>query len=130
MLAALKQRESTVWAEYKDGFEVELRFTPRAKLRTITERSLVREWVEHQMRQAPDQKKYAEIVAKEVIVNWRGLTGDVLRQMVLLDDYPADVPFSVEDCAWLLTTAYNFDIWVQQVSTEIEYFAAARKAQA
>ena len=129
MLAGKKQIEKTVWAEYKGGFEVEIRYTPRAKLRVLSERAQVREWHNHQMRETLDSKKYSALVANEVVVGWRGLTDKVLRQMVLLDDYPPDVPFSIDECAWLLEAAYDFDLWVQNVATEVEYFDAARRAE-
>src|SRR5262245_10934137 len=129
MLAGKKQVEKTVWAEYKDGFAVEIRFIPRSRQRDLVERAQSREWVDHQMKESTDRKKYSELVAKEVIANWRGLTADVLRKMVVLDQYPEEVPFTIEDCAWLLHEAYDFDVWIAHISSQIQYFDAARRAE-
>lgn len=49
-----------------------------------------------------DEVAYRDIVAREVIVDWRGLTPERLEKLILLEKYPeTEVPYSVEDAVWL-----------------------------
>lgn len=132
MLKGRKQTERTVWVEYKDGFELEVRYSNRDRAREFLTRCTIQEWdvATRQFREKVDNKKYARLLAEEVIANWRGLTPPVLKQMVLLDEYPEiEVPFSVDDAEWLLNEAAGFDLWVQQVSHEIAIFNAVRRSE-
>jgi hypothetical protein len=124
--------ERTLWAEYREGFEVQLRYVPREHLRRIMERCKIQEWDKrtHQSTERSDPKKWAQEFAREVMVDWKGLTPAVLRVMVELAEYPeGPAPFSVEDAAYLLFHAYDFDLWAQQVSADLGAFVAAEEAE-
>lgn len=123
--------ELTVWAEYKDGFALQIRYTPRTKLRQITDACKNRQWdpKTHQLVEVVDNEKFYRRVAEELVINWRGLTPPVLRKLVDMEPYPEiEAPYSVEDCAELLSEAYDLDLWVQQIASDLEYYDAARRA--
>lgn len=127
----LDRSDRTVWAEYRDGFEVEIRYLPRARLRGMLDRAARREWdsKNHRATETIDGEKFARLMAEEVVAGWRGLTPEVLKKMVDMQSYPdSDVPYSAEDCAELLQKAYGFDTWVQQICSDLEAFEAARRA--
>ncbi len=128
----IKERsERTVWAEYKDGFEVEIRYTPRGRLRRLVEEAHRQKWdpVTHQRTSELDREKFYNLIAQEIVVNWRGLTPEVLKKLVEMDCYPAEeVPYTKEDCAEILAHAYDFDLWVQDLSASLDHFEAARRA--
>ncbi len=133
MLKTIINEESTrtVWAEFKDGFCVEIRYSPRAQIKRMVERCQVREYdrATHLPKERIDHAKLYDAISREVIVNWRGLTPAVLRTMVDLKETPTEeIPYSPEDAAELLARAYDFDFWVQQVAADLEYFEAARRA--
>ena len=121
----------TIWAEYRDGFRVELRYVPREHLRRISERCKVSDWDKrtHQSTEKSDGRKWAKEFAKDVFVNWAGLTPEVLKTLVEMDEYPTtDTPFSVEDAEEILFHAYDFDLWAQQLSADLAAFVAVEEA--
>lgn len=123
--------ERTLWAEYLPGFRVQLRYVPREQLRRISERCKIQEWDKrtHQSTERSDQKKWCEEFAKDVLIGWEGLTPDVLKQMVDLEEYPTGPsPYTVEDATFLLLKAYDFDLWCQQLVTDLAAFVAAEEA--
>ena len=69
------------------------------------------------------------VYAKEAFAGWKGLTYKVLSSLVLLDesqieDMDAEVPFSIEDAAYLLTASQPFEAWVNKVVFELDSFRA------
>ena len=69
------------------------------------------------------------VYAKEAFAGWKGLTYKVLSTLVLLDetqieDMDAEVPFSIEDAAYLLTASQPFEAWVNKVVFELDSFRA------
>jgi hypothetical protein len=131
VIRAKTESEKTIWANYRGGFDVEIRYAPRAKMRRIIDDCRVREWdpKTHQPIERADDEKFFKRVAEEIVVNWRGLTADVLRGMLDLENYPEEEPYSKESCVELLKGAYDFDRWVQHIATEIELFEASRRAE-
>jgi len=121
----------TVWAEYKDGFEVEIRYLPRGALNRILEDSKKKTWdpAAAIFLEKRDDGRFYQLVAERILVNWRGLKPEVLKKLVDMESYPeTEVPFSVEDAAELLEKAYELDLWVQRIATNLEYYEATRRA--
>jgi hypothetical protein len=131
---AFKIKESsdrTVWAEFSDGFLVEIRHVTQADMRKIREQSQVRQWdpKTHQRVEEADTQKFYELFGKRAIVTWKGLTGDLLRAWVDMDEYPeGEVPYSSETAAELLLGFGRFDTFVTMVSQDLEAAEAVRKA--
>ncbi len=130
MLAGLKQIERTVWAEFKRGFEVQVRYASRDRWLDLSNRSQTRRWnpALRMETSSLDPAKYRRNMIEAVVVDWRGLTRAVLESLVLLDDYPDEVPFSVEDCEWLMEQSGEFESWVQTVAGEAALYNAERRA--
>jgi len=123
--------DKTAWAEYRPGFEVEIRFCPRARLSKISEQAKKTTWSNktHLRVETVDNQAFYRLMAEEVLVDWRGLTPEILKQMIDMEEYPkGDVPFDTKDAAELMEKAYDFDMWVQDVCTSLEMIEAARKA--
>lgn len=121
----------TVWVEYRDGFEVELRYVPRPEFQKLRKRCSVRKWdpKTHQQVEEVEDTKLWRAMAEGLVVNWKGLTPTVLSAMADMTEYPTvEVPFSVDDCEELLSKCYDFDVWVQSTCTEMALFDAARRA--
>lgn len=124
--------ERTLWAEYRDGFFVQLRYLTRAQLRHISERCKTTGWdkTTHEKIEKADQAKWAALFAREVFVDWKGLMPAVLRVMVNLAEYPTEEqPFSVEKAEYLLLNAYDFDLWAQALSADLAAFVAWEEAE-
>lgn len=132
MLAGKKQTSPTVWAEFIDGFEVEIRYRSREELQEMISEVRTRRWdaKANAIVEGLDEVKYRKAMASEIVINWRGLSAQVLKKLVILDDYPeSEVPYSPEDCVWLLKES-KFDVWVQNICSEVEAFQAVQRAEA
>ncbi len=120
-----------VWAAYRDGFQLEIRHTPRAHSQSIADRAKKEEWDNAIGAYAPsiDKEKYYQLIAAEVIMDWRGLTPEVLRTLVDMESYPdAEVPYSQEDAAELLAKVQGLDVWVQTLARNLDHYEQQRRA--
>jgi hypothetical protein len=126
----LQRSDLTLWAEYKDGFILCLRHVTREELRKKVKRATLTGWdpKTHQQTEKIDDERYATELAS-LIVDWKGLTQDVLRSLVVLDEYPTENPYNVKDAEGLCRHAYDFDAWVQSTVTNIDMFRAYQDAE-
>lgn len=67
------------------------------------------------------------LYAKEAFANWKGLTYEILSHFVLLDttqiaDMTEEVPFSIDDAAFLMTASQPFEAWINKVVFDIDNF--------
>lgn len=133
-MAVFKIKESserTVWAEYGDGFTVEVRHVTTSERRKMHENARKRDWDKrtHKQVDEADNEKFYSAFAKRAIVNWKGLTGDLLRRWVEMDEYPeGEVPYSQEAAAELMIGFGKFDEFITLVSSDLEMAEAIRKA--
>jgi hypothetical protein len=123
--------ERKIWVPYKGAFEVEIRHIPRDHSRQISQACQKREWDVDtaQYLTALDKEKFYDVLSREVLTNWRGLTPDVLRMLVDMKKYPeSEVPYSPEDAAELLQRVEGFDVWVQNIARNLDHYEADRRA--
>lgn len=123
--------ERTVWAEFGEGFQIEIRHITQAEFRRMRERSKKRGWDPKTHRQIEDidtEKFYGEF-AEKAVINWSGLTGDLLRKWVDMDEYPeGEVSYTQEKAAALLLGFGRFDEFVTLLCQDLEAAEAGRKA--
>lgn len=70
---------------------------------------------------------FNNLYAKEAFAGWKGLTYDILSHFVLIDtsqveDMNEEIPFSLEDAAFLMTASQPFEAWVNKVVFDIDNF--------
>lgn len=123
--------ERKIWAEYKHGWQLQLRHTTKADFQKLYESATTKTWDPKGFeKNSFDEKTFNVAIAKEVITDWRGLTPDVLRKLCELDEYPdAEVPYSVEDATELIAKLPGLDVWVIKITADWEIFDAARRAE-
>ena len=106
------------------GFSVELKYISRETSRKIAKES---QKLRAESDVELDDNAFNLIYAKEAFASWSGLTYDVLSHFVLLDtsqieDMQAEVPFSVDDAAYLMTASQPFEAWINKVVFDIDTF--------
>jgi len=75
-----------------------------------------------------DSEKFYKEFAEKAIVNWKGLSGDLLRKWVDMEEYPeGEVPYDPEKAAALLLGFGRFDEFVTLICQDLEAYEAARK---
>lgn len=122
--------ERTIWAEWKHGWQLQLRFVTKTEFQKLYDRAISREWDKGFEKAVFNDGKFSELIGREVIVGWRNLTPDALRKLVELDDYPAeDLPYSADDAAELVQKLAGLQEWVVKVCADWEIFDAARRAE-
>lgn len=130
-----EEEEFTNWYEFREGFEIEVKYLSPKKWRKLLEQSTIKkkEWdARHrpQMVRDFDTDKFVENIGK-VIVNWKGLTPEILRSIVVLDVEALkkdmkeqgikEIPFSKPSLMHLLNNARgDFIDFLTDVTLEIE----------
>ena len=109
------------------SFVVDLKYISRETSRKISKESQ-RIRMESQDSEIEDGT-FNLIYAKEAFSGWKGLTYDILSHFVLLDtsqitDMNEEIPFSVDDAAYLLTASQTFEAWINKVVFDIDQFRA------
>lgn len=121
----------TTWAEYGSDFEVEVAYVTQEQIRQMRQRCLSRSWdpKTHKMVEDLDNEKFYIEFAQAAVKNWRGLTGEMLRGMVPMEEYPSGpIPFEIEDAAAMMLHCQSFDNFVTLMAGELEAHESARKA--
>lgn len=107
------------------GFTVQLKYISRETSRKIAKES-------QRLRQENssvelDDNTFNILYVQEAFAGWSGLTYEVLSHFVLIDesqveDMSAEIPFSIEDAAYLMTASQPFEAWVNKVVFDIDSF--------
>jgi hypothetical protein len=75
------------------------------------------------LRVVEEEDDLGELIGREVIINWRGLTPSVLRKIVDMKHYPdTEVPYGADDAAELIRKAHGLEEWILFTSTNLEVF--------
>ena len=116
-----------------DGFEILVKYldppTVKALGKTHTEKKLNRQT--RQMEETMDQDAFSKAMTRKMIRGWRGLTIEVLDQIVplpesikkeLREEHDGELPFSEADAAFLADHAYtrSFMDTVMAAATDLE----------
>jgi hypothetical protein len=120
----------TAWFTFKDTFEVEVEFTERRELRKIIKKASKKSWVNHQPTEDLDENKMAEEMADR-IRSWRGLTPEVLAQILPIDtsDLKEEIPCTQANKELLLKEAYDFDMFIQRICTDLANFGEEKRKE-
>jgi transcription termination factor NusB len=134
-----------VWAEVNPefpDFEVLVQYLSPAAAKKISEAATSKQ-VNRKSRQVEDvtdNDKYARLMIKEMVRDWRGLQLGYLEQMVPLSEDSrksikkegGEVPFSVEDLEFLADNTYarSFLDGVMELSMDLEAMVRAQRMSA
>lgn len=131
-----------VWAEVNPEFpefEVLVQYLSPTAAKKISDAATTKQ-VNRRTRQIEDvvdNEKYARLMVKEMVQDWRGLKLDYLEQMVPLSDESrkaiakegGEVPFSADDLAFLSDNTYarSFLDGVMALSMDLEAMVRAQR---
>jgi len=125
--------ERTIWVQYLDTFEVQLKFLPRFDVNKILEKSKTFIWDKRdhtKIEKLDSEKFYTDLVSK-VFAGWKGLTQGILAKMlpVKIINPDEEIVFSFENAVELMKNAYDFDIFIQNIIMDIERFQSEKKEE-
>lgn len=121
----------TKWVQYKETFEVQVRFIPRSRISIMSTEATISKWDNkaHQRKDSLDPELLARSFAREAIVGWRGLTIGLLVQMVPVKadgvkslSALTPVDYDEENAAELLLASADFDLFVREHVLDISQF--------
>lgn len=125
------EQELTSWVEFKEGIVLNMRYLPRATLKEFALKARVIKYDPATKTRSPslDNELVAEMFSEHAVIGWRGVTPLSLSSVVALnvegmseEQLKTEIPFTKESLHILVKQAYDFDEFVQQVSTDLSYF--------
>lgn len=131
-----------VWAEVNPafpGFEVKVRYLSPGSAKKINEQATSKQVNRRtrQMEDAVDNERYARLMVKSMVMDWRGLKLEHLEEMLPLTETAKDavraaggeVPFSADDLEMLADNSYSrsFLDGVLDLATDLEAMQRAKK---
>lgn len=114
--------------KYKDSFEVELCYISKGKLEEIRKDCQVMKIDEATGISYPelDGDKFQERYAESIITGWKGLTGNILAGMLLIDeeelDLEEEIDYSPENALYLIRNCSRFDAWLRGKLDSLDNF--------
>ena len=139
-----EEEEFTNWHEFKQGFEIEVKYLSPKKWRNLMEGSRKRrkDWDKRHrsiMVEDLDLDKFVENIGN-VIVNWKGLTAEILKAIVVVDiealrkdmkkEGLKEIPFSRTNLMYVLNNARgDFIDFLTDVTLGIEEVRFRKKEE-
>lgn len=118
----------TIVVHYIDDFYIELKYLPRSELSKIFEESKKIVWDkrDHTKKEEIDVDAFYKKMIDRVLVGWRGLKASTLAKLIpiKITDPDIEIEFTPENALILLQNAYDFDMFIQRIVTDIEKFNA------
>lgn len=125
------EQEITSQVEFKEGIVLTMRYLPRTKLQDFATKSRIFKYdsATKTRNQTIDGDLFSEMFCDYAVVGWKGVTPESLSSVVPLNtegftdtQLKAEIPFTKESLMILVKQAYEFDEFVQKVSTDLSYF--------
>ena len=133
-LSELKIAEKVAEFTHPLGFKILLAYLPASVEREISKSCLVKKYEKGKAVEDVDTDKFYALMAPKIIKGWSGLTFEMLKQLVPIssdsevkDD--EEVKFSSENAIFLLRNSDNFDNWVHDHRSDLEYFNTLEQAE-
>ncbi len=121
--------EASAWMEFCDGFEVRLAYLSRLDLQAIVRKSTRKTWDD---KHRPVEELSEALMAKHIcpyILDWRGLTPDVLARLLPLDRSKLDfdeLPCTDKNKVAMIREVYGFADFIQETLTSFASIQDAR----
>lgn len=131
-LASLaSKQELTTWAEFRDGFQLEIRYIGRTELQKLSKASTTNKYNNktHQREVELDTDKFLPKFVAMVVKGWKGLTPNKLTNFVTVDisgipeeDRDREIAYDQTQLIYLTKNCYDLDTFLNQVCTDLTWF--------
>jgi hypothetical protein len=119
-----------IWVKFKDTtFEIRVGYYGRDQMKKVWEQSKDIEVDPRTLRteEKLNDERFKEQYVEKVIKEWKGLTEDVLRRLIVLRtnmDLPPgfEVPCTKENKLFLINNSVEFDQWLSLVVSNVANF--------
>lgn len=123
--------ERTVWAEFKNGFELEICHISKSELQKLAKRCTSLKFDAGSRGRTPqlDPDKFVPEFVRRVVRGWRGLTPTVLATLlpISIDKIPEErrkepIKFSHAQMAVIMKNCYDVDVFLNEIATDLGSF--------
>lgn len=114
--------------KYMRDFEVEICYISKSKLEEIRKNAQVMKTDDETGMPYTDidRDKFQEEYASTIITGWKGLTGETLARMLLIDeedlDLDEEIDYSVDNAIYLIKNCEKFDAWLRGKLSNLDNF--------
>jgi len=119
---------------FQTGFILQLKFITKAQFEAMGKRHTKRQFNRktHTREDQLDTAGMSRDLAKHCIKGWRGLTPDILFELVPIKDEAKESIRGVEEIGYteknaenIVANSYNFDTWLAEICTDISNFQSS-----
>lgn len=130
--------ELTTWAEFKDGFKLEVRYMSRSELQKLSKKCTSNRFdpKTHQRLTELDPDKFVPQFVKATVRGWSGLTPNKLANLIRVDlssipeeKWDDEIAYSPEQMAYLMKNCYDLDTFLNTVVTDLTWFQSQTHAE-
>lgn len=134
-----RDEQPPIWVAYPGSKTFEVLARPiGGKHQEFVQAATELQWDLALMKKRPvlNGEKYQELFGDYVVVDWRGLTIEDLRRLVLIADwqkikgFTGEIAFDKTSRQLLMTWSPGFTAWLNRVTFDIERFNLEREAEA
>ena len=134
-----RDKQPPIWVAYPGSKTFEVLARPiGGKHRELVQAATELKWdlALMEKRQVLNGEKYQELFGDYVVVDWRGLTVEDVRRLVLVDNwqkikgFKGEIAFDRAARQLLMTWSPGFTAWLNRVTFDIERFNLEREAEA
>lgn len=134
-----RDEQPPIWVAHPESKTFQVLIRPLgSKQQEFLEAAMETKWQKATLTKVREvkQEKYLALFTAWVIVDWKGLTLEVLRTLVLLKapakykKIKGDIPFDTEAALLLMTHGPAFSSWVNRKCLDIELFNREREEEA
>ncbi len=124
-----------VWVQFQDTpFQLRVTYYGKPQMQKMFDAAKTTKLNMRTLREEEemDRLKFRKLYARKVIQEWKGLTVDVLRRLVVLKldaGLPGDleIPCTDENKEMLIEHSLEFDQWLASVTQRVETFNAQKQ---
>jgi hypothetical protein len=124
-----------VWVQFQDTpFTLRVTYYGKPQMQKMFEAAKTTKLNMRTLREEEDMDKlkFRKLYARKVIQEWKGLTVDVLRKLVVLkidSNLPGDleIPCTDENKEMLIEHSLEFDQWLASVTQKVDTFNAQKQ---
>jgi hypothetical protein len=123
--------ELTAWVNFKDLFDLELRFVSKSALQALAKKCSIQKFIKGQGRVPQlDADQFVPKMLELSVKGWRGLTPRKLAKLMRVDlkklpegtDIDAEIEYSPEQLTTLMKKSFDLDGFVNESVTNLELF--------
>ena len=138
-LKEIVKKETIAWIEYPKipGFEVKIKYLSKKDLMTLANKCSVKKMDKANpgnFKEEIDLNKYRDIIAREILISWRGLTVRSAAENLIPIEYTEEnaeeiIEPTLDNKKAVLEYSAEFDVWINNIMTQLSIFQSSKEQE-